>query len=63
MALTNKNGEIFTTNKKGTVTGTFVLLKNCPRIENFVLWDKIFILQQKIFVLGQKFSESFVLPK
>ena len=41
----------------GTVTGIFVLLKNCPRIKIFRKFlsygIKFFVLGQKNFVLGQ----------
>ena len=40
----------------GTVTGIFVLLKNCPRIKIF---RKFLSYGIKYFVLGQKFSENF----
>ena len=40
----------------GTVTGFFVLVKNCPRIKIF---RKFLSYGIKFFVLGQKFSEKF----
>ena len=39
-----------------SVTGIFVLLKNCPRIKIF---RKFLSYGIKYFVLGQKFSENF----
>ena len=39
-----------------TVTGIFVLLKNCPRIKFF---RKFLSYVIKYFVLGHKFSENF----
>ena len=40
----------------GTVTGIFVLLKNCPRIKIF---RKFLSYGIKYFVLRHKFSENF----
>ena len=42
--------------KSGTVTGIFVLLKNCPRTKIF---RKFLSYGINFFVLGQKFSEKF----
>ena len=42
--------------QKWSVTGIFVLLKNCPRTKIF---RKFLSYGIKFFVLGQKFSEKF----